>query len=429
MKEVFISDSVASWFINSVKEYADLTIDDVCIIDPLLTFGPIKNGPISVERKEYFFNNYPKNDCFLTFAEYWKKHEKFEANAQNLLNEKEICIWYSDFPSSMAGFYYLCFLLDGMDIKVNVIDESLYKSFFDTNEHKSFSKNELRNCMKLLTQDEIHIIANKWKMLQEENQNYRTVVNGELISEYPDYRDGLTSIQRSILQSIYEINNNSRFTKSASVIGHTLQNHELHGDFVVYSNLVRMVQDFNNPYPLLIGLGDFGDEKNNQPAAYRYTEVKLSKYGKALLKNINAASVVFHKSPRDALNIEYLPGCFPNVFCNGNNNLLSHDYENVIKMLEVYMDNPDIEEEKLIELIGIPKFADGRILLNPEVLSEIYKTEKVIIKYKYADSETVYKKKIEYVFLNKGKPELMNLKHLVAINSKHYENTTKLSGK
>ena len=66
---------------------------------------------------------------------------------------------------------------------------------------------------------------------------------------------------------------------------------------------------------------------------------------------------------------------------------------------------------------------------SDEVLSEIYKTEKGIIKYKYADSETVYKKKIEYVFLNKGKPELMNLKHLVAINSKHYENTTKLSGK
>jgi len=428
MKEVFISDSVASWFINYVKEYSDLTIDDVCIIDPLLAFGPIKNGPISMERKEYFFNNYPKNDVMWPFSEYWKKHEKYDANIQNLLNEEEIRIWYSEYPANLAGFYYLCSLLDGKDIKVNVIDVTLYKSLFDTNEHKSFSKkkfNELSSCMKLLTQDEIHIIANKWKMLQEENQNYRTVVNGELISEYPDYRDGLTSIQRSILQSIYEINNNSRFTKSASVIGHTLQNHELHGDFVVYSNLVQMVQDFNNPYPLLIGLGDFGDEKNNKPAAYRHTEVKLSKYGKALLKNINTDSVIFHKSPRNKLNIEYLPGCFPNVFCNGNNNLLSHDYKNVIHMLEVYMNNPDIEEERLIELIGVPKFADRRILLNPEVLPEIYKTGKGIIKYKYADAETVYEKKIEYVFLNNGKPELMNLKRLVIMYSKHYENLTK----
>lgn len=431
MKEVFIGESAADSFVKIAGN--NLTINDVCIIDPLLTFGPIKNGPISIERKEYFRQNYPKGDDWETFSEVWRTHEKFELNAQNLLNEDEVRIWYSGFSNDLAGFYYLCSLLDGKNIKVNIVDENDYSKnkYIHIRDwiqwiggwggHTGEELKEAISFSKLVSQKEIHTIAKKWRLLQEENQNVRTVFNGELISEYPDYRDGLTSIQRSIFQSIFEINNNLLFKKSATVIGNTLGKYELHGDIVVYSQLVKMVQNFNYPYPLLLGLGDFGKRDKTQPDCYRMTGVKFSKYGKALVENIFTGEVPFYESigRGDTKKIKYLSGLFPNIFCNGNTNLLPHNYENVIKMLETYIDNPDIEEEELIELIGKPKFADGRILLNSEVLSEIYKTGKGIIKYKYADSETVYEDKIEYVLMKDEKPVLMNLKYLVSLYIEH----------
>ena len=141
-----------------------------------------------------------------------------------------------------------------------------------------------------------------------------------------------------------------------------------------------------------------------------------------MVENIYTGEVYESIGRAENRKLKYLSGLFPNIFCNGNSNLLSHDYENVIKMLETYIDNPDIEEEKLIELIGKPKFADERILLNSEVLSEIYKTGKGIIKYKYVDSETVHEDKIEYVLMKDGKPVLMNLKYLVSLYIEHCNN-------
>ena len=90
-------------------------------------------------------------------------------------------------------------------------------------------------------------------------------------------------------------------------------------------------------------------------------------------------------------------------------------------MLNAFIDNTDIEEDKLIELIGVPKFADERILLNSEVLPSIYKTGKGIIKYKYFDSEEVYEDEIEYKFIHNGKPKLMNLKRLVSLYVEYYK--------
>jgi len=435
MKEVFIGESAADSFVKIAGN--NLTINDVCIIDPLLTFGPIKNGPISIERKEYFRQNYPKGADWETFSEVWRTHEKFELNAQNLLKEEEVRIWYSEYPADLAGFYYLCSLLDGKNIKVNVVDEYDYLKNKYNHESKwelwlggwgSYPGKEIKEATiytKPVSQDEIHITAEKWRLLKEENQYVRTVIDGELISDYPDYRDGLTSIQKSILQSVFEIinnNNDSRYQKSSVVIGQTMGCYELHSAFLTYSHLVKMVQNFNCPYPLLLGLGDFGTRDKTQPDCYRITGVKFSKYGKAMVENIYTGEVYESIGRVENSKFKYLSGLFPNIFCNGNSNLLSHDYENVIKMLETYIDNPDIEEEKLIELIGKPKFADERILLNSEVLSEIYKTGKGIIKYKYADSETVHEDKIEYVLMKDGKPVLMNLKYLVSVYIEHCNN-------
>ncbi|MCQ2588556.1 MAG: DUF1835 domain-containing protein [Treponema sp.] len=119
MKEVFIGESAAKSFVQIAEN--NLTINDVCISDPMLTYGPIKNNPISAERKEFLFQNCSKGDVLEAFPEDWKSFEEYESNAQNLLKEDEVRIWYSEYPADLAGFYYLCSLLDGKNIRVNVV--------------------------------------------------------------------------------------------------------------------------------------------------------------------------------------------------------------------------------------------------------------------------------------------------------------------
>ena len=416
MKEVFIGETTAHMYLHNNP---DLSEKDVCFVESMLTFGPVKNGLTSKERRKYFKESYPDSDVE-SFSEFWKMIEECKNNAESLLDEKEIRIWYSDFPADLAGFYYLCSILDGKDIKVNVIYEGDYNK---TNKKPwgvsgwgsfSFDAEEIKKAnevTRILSKEQIHETAEKWNKLREENYPVRTVKNGELVSDYPDYRDGLTSVQRSILLTMFELNLKSEgpAANTGKVIGTTML-HELHGDHLIYSNILNLKNNQLNPYSLITGT-------TGRKSGYRYEEIKLSKYGEALLKNIYSADVPFIESARagDRENAEYLPGLFPNVFCNGRYGMLSHDYENVVKMLQAFIDNPDINEDKLIELIGLPKFSDGRTLLNSEVLPEIYKTGQGVIKYKAENSDTILEEKIEYRFNVNGFVRLLSLQSLVSL--------------
>ncbi|MDW7987404.1 MAG: DNA gyrase subunit A, partial [candidate division WOR-3 bacterium] len=111
----------------------------------------------------------------------------------------------------------------------------------------------------------------------------------------PDVRDGLKPVQRRILYSMYELGltHNRPYKKSATVVGDVLGKYHPHGDAAVYDTLVRMAQDFSLRYPLIDGQGNFGSIDGDAPAAYRYTEARLSELAEELLKDLDKDTVDF----------------------------------------------------------------------------------------------------------------------------------------
>ena len=421
MKEVFFDEStLGSWLHNNPTS----SRSDTYLIDPLLCFGPIKSDIFSEKRKSFFYKHFweDKKDCKNTekaFFDFWKQIEDFYKNSIFLLNEKEIRVWYSDIPGELAGLYFVCALMDGKKTKINVVYQGDYDK--ETNCWGSYMSSQLKEALKFtkpLSDERVHEYAEKWKKLQEENQNFRTVKNGELVSDFVDFRDGLTSVQRSILFAMSEagFSNNNACKKSVKIVVDILWHYELFGDYFVYGQIARMTQKFATPYPLISGQGDFGKRRRPHADVYYKTKIKLSKIGEKLLENVHSEKVPFVPPfARDGglPKPEYLPGDFPNVFCNGNYNLIPHKLENVTKMLGAYEKNHDISIDELITLIGEPNYTDGRIILNPDELSEIYSTGKGILRYKYTDSERELEDEINYTLLKDGDGVLMNLKELV----------------
>ena len=409
MKEVFFFCSNAGFY---HYKNPHLPENDIYVINPLLTFGPLKNGVISVERMSFFYKSFvsssqKRNKSEKEFKNFWSSIEKTHERALSLLKEKEIRVWDSVNPEALAGCYYICALLEDSNVKIKVI----FQRDFDTD---CYDYGEVKKIERTLTDEEIHQNAEKWRKLCEENQNFRTVKEGELVSDFPDFRDGLTTVQRSILFVMNEIGLSSQKShKPSAKIFTAMWDYEPFGDYMVFSQIARLTQKFSVPYPLISGHGFFGTRKI--PHAGYNTKIRLSKRGEELLENVHSKKVPFIKVlwGKGVTKPEFLPGNFPNVFCNGNYNLIPHKLENVRKMLDAYARNPDITIDELIDLIGEPFFTDGRIILNPETLPAIYRTGKGILRYKYADSEKVYEDEINYTLLKDGEGVLMNLKELV----------------
>ena len=407
MKEVFFFCSNAGFY---HYKNPHLQENDIYVINPLLTFGPLKNGVISVERMSFFYKSFlchERNKSEKEFKNFWNSIEKAHERALSLLKEKEIRVWYSVNPEALAGCYYICALLEDSNVKIKVI----FQRDFDTD---CYDYGEVKKFERTLTDEEIHQNAEKWKKLCEENQNFRTVKECELVSDFPDFRDGLTTVQRSILFVMNEIGFSSQKSHKPSAKTFTaMWDYEPFGDYMVFSQIARLTQKFSVPYPLISGHGFFGTRKI--PHAGYDTKIRLSKRGEELLENVHSKKVPFIKVlwGKGVTKPEFLPGDFPNVFCNGNYCLIPHKLENVRKMLDAYARNPYITIDEIIDLIGEPFFTDGRIILNPETLPEIYRTGKGILRYKYADSEKIYEDEINYTLLKDGEGVLMNLKELV----------------
>lgn len=351
MKDVFFGTSV----LESYMHVPGVLRSNTCVIDCQLCFGPVKDGVVSDQRKTFFYKNFAKE---IYGSELGKKRRRTEEEfgwfweyivdsykrALHLPNEKEIRIWYSDTPYELSGLYYVCSLIDGSDVKVSIV----YQGDFDKkfNGWGCYCAEQLKESLSLtktLANDKIHEFAGKWHKLCEENQNFRTVKEGELVSCFVDFRDGLTPIQRSILYAMEETGYEKKgpCKRTSRIIGETMGHYEHYGDYFVYGQIARMVQKFSFPYPLILGQGNFGTRRRPHADSYINTKIKLSKNGEKLLENVHSEKMPFVPSIRGEgiTKLEYLPSDFPNVFYNGNYNLIPHKLENVTKMLGAYAKN------------------------------------------------------------------------------------------
>ncbi|MEN2985976.1 MAG: DNA gyrase subunit A [Thermodesulfovibrionaceae bacterium] len=207
----------------------------------------------------------------------------------------------------------------------------------------------------------------------------------------PDVRDGLKPVQRRILYAMFRegLLAGKKYSKCAGVVGEVLKKYHPHGDQAVYEALVRMAQDFNMRYPLVDGQGNFGSIDGDPPAAYRYTEARLTKIAEELLQDIDKETVPF--APNfDATTEEplVLPTRIPNLLINGSSgiavgmatNIPPHNLREIIDALIKLIDEPNTSQEELFGIVKGPDFPTGGIIYGVEGIKELYTTGKGLIK-------------------------------------------------
>ncbi len=191
----------------------------------------------------------------------------------------------------------------------------------------------------------------------------------------PDLRDGLKPVHRRILYAMHETGNShdKAYRKSARPVGDVMGKYHPHGDSAIYDALVRMAQDFSMSLPLLDGQGNFGSMDGDNPAAMRYTEVRMDKPAASLLADIEKETVDFQDN-YDGKDREptVLPARFPNMLVNGAGgiavgmatNIPPHNLGEVVDATLALIDNPDLTSEDLIEYVPGPDFPTGGIMLG-----------------------------------------------------------------
>ena len=191
----------------------------------------------------------------------------------------------------------------------------------------------------------------------------------------PDLRDGLKPVHRRILYAMHETGNthDKAYRKSARPVGDVMGKYHPHGDSAIYDALVRMAQDFSMSLPLLDGQGNFGSMDGDNPAAMRYTEVRMDKPSAFLLADIDKDTVNFQDN-YDGKDQEptVLPARFPNMLVNGAGgiavgmatNIPPHNLGEVINAALGLIDNPDLSSEELIQYVPGPDFPTGGIMLG-----------------------------------------------------------------
>ena len=191
----------------------------------------------------------------------------------------------------------------------------------------------------------------------------------------PDLRDGLKPVHRRILYAMHETGNShdKPYRKSARPVGDVMGQYHPHGDSAIYDALVRMAQDFSMSLPLLDGQGNFGSMDGDNPAAMRYTEVRMDKPAAYLLADIDKETVDFQDN-YDGKQQEptVLPARFPNMLVNGAGgiavgmatNIPPHNLGEVVDACLALIDDPDLTSEQLIEYVPGPDFPTGGIMLG-----------------------------------------------------------------
>ena len=203
----------------------------------------------------------------------------------------------------------------------------------------------------------------------------------------PDVRDGLKPVHRRILYSMYEehLTYDKAFFKSATTVGNVIGRYHPHGDASVYDAMVRLAQDFSMRYMLIDGHGNFGSVDGDPPAAYRYTEARMSKLANLMLENIDKNTVDF--APNfDEKRVEpvVLPTRIPTLLINGSSgiavgmatNIPPHNLTEVLNGIIAKIDNPDITLDEMMEYIKGPDFPTRASIMGKRGIRSAYKTGK-----------------------------------------------------
>lgn len=201
----------------------------------------------------------------------------------------------------------------------------------------------------------------------------------------PDVRDGLKPVHRRILFSSFEDGHtpDKPYNKSAATVGTVLAKYHPHGDASVYDAMVRLAQDFSLRYPLIDGQGNFGSIDGDAPAAYRYTEARLSKMSMHLLSDIYKDTVDFGPSFDDKRQEpQVLPSRFPNLLVNGSTGIAvgmatsipPHNLNEVIDAITMMIDNPNCEISDIMEIIQGPDFPTGGVVMGKAGMRAAYYT-------------------------------------------------------
>ena len=209
----------------------------------------------------------------------------------------------------------------------------------------------------------------------------------------PDVRDGLKPVQRRILYAMWHdlhLSSDSRFMKCAAVVGEVMKSYHPHGDASIYDALVRMAQPFSLRYPLVEGYGNFGSIDGDPPAAFRYTECRLTPIAQELLSELRQQTVDFRPNYASTTDEPIvLPAQFPNLLVNGASgiavgmatNIPPHNLREVCAALDALLKDRDLPLEKLTHYITAPDFPTGGVILNtPEEIRHVYATGQGTIK-------------------------------------------------
>ena len=227
----------------------------------------------------------------------------------------------------------------------------------------------------------------------------------------PDVRDGLKPVHRRILYGMegLGLDPNKPTRKSARVVGDVMGKYHPHGDSAIYDALVRLAQDFSTRYPLAQGQGNFGSIDGDDAAAMRYTEVRMSKIAKEMLRDINKDTVDFMPNfDEEEMEPTVLPSRFPNLLVNGSNgiavgmatNMAPHNLGESIDACVAYMKNPEISIEELNKILPGPDFPTGAYILGKSGIKDAYKTGRGKVKLRAVAKIEPFKKNRERIIVS-----------------------------
>lgn len=225
-------------------------------------------------------------------------------------------------------------------------------------------------------------------------QNMETVMHDSMIpySEHvileraiPRVEDGLKPVQRRVLYVMYEqgLTPDKPFRKSANIVGETMAKYHPHGDSSIYETMVRMAQDFNMRTPLVEGNGNFGSMDGDPPAAFRYTEARLASPALEMMAYLPKETVSWSLNFDDTRKEpDVLPSALPNLLINGASGIAvglatsipTHHPQEVIDGVIAYLSHPKITLDEMMQIIPGPDFPTGGVIVNGEVLRQIYAT-------------------------------------------------------
>ena len=225
----------------------------------------------------------------------------------------------------------------------------------------------------------------------------------------PDVRDGLKPVHRRILFDMNELGltSDKPFRKCALIVGDVLGKYHPHGDLSVYDALVRLAQNFSIRCTLVDGHGNFGSVDGDPPAAYRYTEARLSKIANEMIRDIDKKTVDFYPNFDDTREQPVvLPSRYPNLLVNGSDGIAvgmatsipPHNLGEVIDGTVALLDNPEIDIDELMEYIPAPDYPTGAVIMGRSGIKKAYRTGK---------GNAIIRSKVEIEEMSNGKSRLI----------------------